>query len=187
MKLVLAAVLCALAINNVMSMPVAEPGIPEPLPVVPLEKSSPAAATQHVLRRETEPVIAPVAPVAAAPAITEHHEGETAEEHAAHAHLTARLDDKTEKIPEPAAKAAEEPAAKLLAEEKPLPEEKKIIEVEPKKEEKKEAEPVVKTIAIEAVEAAQAVAAEIITPAEVLAPIPAAPAQIKVSYSNQLN
>ncbi|KAK0081289.1 hypothetical protein PV325_012430 [Microctonus aethiopoides] len=155
MKFVLAAVLCTLAVKTVVTMPVAEPGVQsDQLAVVPLEKNAPVLATEHVLRRET--------PETAAPTVSEHQEGETAEEHAKHAHLVARLDDKAEN-PEPV--KAQDP--KLLAEEV------KVAESTAEKSEDNKQDDLLKD---ETLAAAKAVAADIITPAETLAPIPAVPA-----------
>lgn len=100
-----AVVLCALALNQVWSMPVADQA-GEPLPVVPLD-------TTHVLRRETaEP----------AATVTEHKENETPEAHAAHQEATLRHVDEEkvevakaepEKKPEEVAKPVEAVKAEL--------------------------------------------------------------------------
>lgn len=174
MKVILAAFVCALAVKTVMVMPVAEPGSSDPLPVVPLEKSS----VQHVLRRET---------VETAPVVTEHKENETPEAHkaheaheahdASHQHQQARLADKPEALPEKLEKKEEKKEEAKPTEEKIITEEKKA-ELPEKKEEQ------LKTLATEAV-------AESIAPVEAPAPIsasvPAAPVESKVNYNFYLN
>lgn len=157
MKVILAALVCALAVQTVMLMPVAEPGS-EPLPVVPLEKSS----AQHVLRRET-------VETAPAPTPTEHKENETPEAHKAHEHQhqQVRLVDRLEEVIQNVEKKEEK-----KEEAKPAEEKKEIILDE--KKELPEKDEKLKSVAAEAVP-------ESIAPVE--APVAApAPVESKVGF-----